>query len=292
MEHFLQKTIQDSMSFKGKGMHSGIQSVVHCYPAELNSGILFERIDEHPQKNTVVPKIDSVVPYPACTCIANEQGTSILTIEHLLAACYATGIDNLHIKIEGPEVPILDGSAEPIVQLIESVGTKSLQAQRKIIHIEKNVSFEDEHRRFSFYPSDAFEVDINIYPQEYGHLRWSGDMTSALFRKEIVSAKAWGRLKDIWLPKLVGRFLKRPVLRGAGPDTAVLYAFGRPMNPCALLRPDDMVRHKVLDIIGDLQLLGAGLQGKIVCHSSAHATNHAAMRALMKNREAWRLVEV
>jgi UDP-3-O-[3-hydroxymyristoyl] N-acetylglucosamine deacetylase len=288
LEDFLQRTIAKTVSFNGVGMHSGRNAVVRLMPAQADSGIRFHRLDGKASNNWIPALWDRVIRYPACTCIANEEGASVRTVEHLMAACYATGIDNLDVEIEGEEVPILDGSASPIVELIESVGTVELDGKRKVLEVLKPVFYENEHRKFAFEPYDGFAVDINIYPGEYGHMPWVGDMTPEIFRKEIVSAKAWGRLKDIWLPKIVGNFLKNPVLRGAGLNTAVVYAFGRPINPSGLHHPNDMVRHKVLDILGDLQLVGGEIKGKITCHSSAHVTNHAGMAALFSTEDAWR----
>ena len=288
LESFLQNTIAKKVSFSGKGMHSGRNAVVHLKPAGAGSGIRFHRLDGKAPDNWIPALWDRVVRYPACTCIANGHGTSVRTVEHLMAACYATGIDNLDVEIEGEEIPILDGSAAPIVDLIDSVGVENLDVKRRVLEILKPVHYQDQHRRFSFEPYDGFAVDINIYPGEYGHMPWKGDMSPELFKQEIVSAKAWGRLKDIWLPKIAGNFLKNPVLRGAGLHTAVVYAFGRPINPSGLKHANDMVRHKVLDIIGDLQLVGGDVRGKIICHSSAHVTNHSGMAALFNTEGAWR----
>jgi len=289
----LQKTIADRVSFSGKGMHSGRKAEVTLIPVKANMGFRFKRLDTSVENQWIPASIDRVIPYPACTCIANEQNVSVRTVEHLLAACYAVGIDNLEVEISGEEVPILDGSAEPIVQLIESVGVSELDIERRVIEITEPVYYEDEHRKFAFEPHDSFAVDINIYPGEYGHMQWSTEMTPNLFREEIVAAKAWGRLKHVWIPKIVGNFLKRPVLRGADLNTAIVYAFGKPLNPSGLkyqadIKRHDMVRHKVLDIVGDLQLLGADIKGKVTCHSSAHVTNHSGMRLLLENKNAWK----
>ncbi len=285
----MQKTIAKEVRFNGKGMHSGRNAIVRLKPAPAGRGVQFHRLDGKAPDNWIPALWNRVIRYPACTCIANEQGTSVRTIEHLMAACYATGIDNLDVEIEGEEVPILDGSALPIVELIESAGTQALGNKRRVLEILKPVHYENEHRKFSFEPHDGFAVDINIYPGEYGHMPWAGEMTPELFRREIIAAKAWGRLKDIWLPKLVGNFLKNPVLRGAGlNNTAVVYAFGRPINPSGLRHANDMVRHKVLDILGDLQLVGGDIKGKITCHSSAHVTNHSGMATLFGTEGAWR----
>ena len=286
----MQNTSAKTVSFHGKGMHSGRDAIVHLKPSDAGMGIRFHRLDGQGSDNWVPALWDRVIRYPACTCIANDQGVSVRTVEHLMAACYATGIDNLEVEIEGEEVPILDGSARPIVELIDEVGTIDLGEQRRVLEILQPVSYENEHRKFSFEPYDGFAVDINIYPGEYGHMPWAGDMTPAVFKQEIIGAKAWGRLKDIWLPKIVGNFLKNPVLRGAGLNTAVVYAFGRPINPSGLLHANDMVRHKVLDIIGDLQLVGGDIRGKITCHSSAHVTNHSGMAALFNTPDAWRWI--
>lgn len=296
-----QRTIAKKASFSGKGMHSGRNAEVHLIPAKANTGFRFHRLDAQAGDKWIPASVQRVIRYPACTCIANEQGVSVRTVEHLLAACFATGIDNLEIEISGEEIPILDGSAEPLVQLIESAGVTDLHAPRRVIEIIEPVYFEDEHRKFAFEPHEGFAVDINIYPGEYGHMQWATEMTAELFRKEIVAAKAWGRLKDIWIPRIVGNFLKNPILRGAGLHTAIVYAFGRPLNPSGLkyapadakygdhVKQHDMVRHKVLDIIGDLQLLGADIKGKVICHSSAHVTNHAGMKLLMETPQAWKL---
>lgn len=284
----MQKTITKKCSFSGKGMHSGRMAEVSLIPMSAGKGIVFKRLDT-PESNNLIPASwNRVVRYPACTCLVNDSGVAVRTVEHLLAACYATGIDSLLVEIHGEEIPILDGSAEPIVNLIESIGVNELDLPRKVLEVLKPVHYTNEQRRFSFVPYDGFAVDINIYPGEYGHMPWVGDMSPEIFRQEIVAAKAWGRLKDIWVPKIVGNFLKNPILRGAGLDTAVVYAFGKPINPKGLKHQNDMVRHKVLDIVGDLQLIGADIKGKIICHSSAHVTNHAGMAELFKDDSAWR----
>lgn len=271
-------------------MHSGRNASVRLLPASVDRGFRFHRLDSEGKDGWISATIDRVVRYPACTCIANDEGVSVRTIEHLLAACYALGIDNLEIEISGEEIPILDGSAEPIVRLMESVGLSELDGRRRCIEILEPIHYQDEHRKFCFEPSGGFSVDINIYPKEYGHMQWATAMSAELFRREIVEARAWGRLKDVWMPKILGKFLKRPILRGAGLDTATVYAFGKPINSAGLKHSDDMVRHKVLDIIGDLQLLGADIKGRVICHSSAHVTNHAAMAELLAQPQAWRYV--
>ncbi len=289
----VQKTIAREVRFSGKGMHSGTHAEVVLRPGSANEGFRFRRVDgKNAHNDWIVAAWDRVVPYPACTCIGDEQGQQVRTIEHLMAACYATGIHNLDVEVAGEEIPILDGSAQPIAELLEEADVQELQVPAKCLRVTRTVEFCQHEQRIKFSPASEFEVDINIYGPEFGCMRWHQPMSPEHFRKEIVHARAWGRLRHTWIPKIVGNFTRRPILRGAGLNTATVLAFGKPINPHSMVHGDDLVRHKVLDIVGDLQLLKAQLRARVECHSSAHVITHAGMRTLMQDRDAWRLEQV
>ena len=283
-----QHSLKQAVSFSGKGLHSGRNNHVILLPAPADNGIVFRRTDPKGNGVTVGASWRNIREYPACTCLAAPTGQQVRTVEHLLAALYACGVDNAVVELQGEEIPILDGSAAPLIRLMDKAGVQPQAAVRKAIKILKPVEYRQERRFIRLEPAQAFSVDLSIALAKIGPLNWSGVMTPGVFRREIMSARSFGRWRNGILAKLASPFVKEPVYRGAGTDCALVILGDGVLNRDGLRYPDEFVRHRVLDVIGDLRLAGADIIGKVTANSTAHTLNHALLRRLFAEPDNWR----
>ena len=279
-----QGTILAPLQLQGPGLHTAKKHKITILPAIENSGIVFTKM---PKKwGGVKNKIDipahwkNVKTLPLCTCLAAEDGTQIRTIEHLMAAFYATGIDNAIVEVVGSEIPVLDGSAHKFIEAIETIGVKP-QGQSRIIHrVTKVTEFSEKKRSIKIEPADALIFDISIALSHFGRLHWQGEITPDIFKNEMSSARTFGRLKNGLLAKLT-RFQKDPICLGANMKTAlVIDSTDKILNKEGLRMENEIIFHRVLDLVGDLMLANGHLQGKITARSSAHRLNHGLLEAL------------
>lgn len=285
-----QGTIAGSLEFKGPGLHTAKRHKITILPAPTNSGIVFVKLVK--KWGGVIDRVSipatwrSVKHLPLCTCLVSEEGYQVRTIEHLMAAFYACGIDNAIIEVNGTEVPVLDGSSQMFIEGIETTGINH-QNQSRVIHkvIETTEFSEGKRRSIKIEPSDKLEFDISISLSHFGLLRFQGEMTPEIFKQEMSSARTFGRLKNGLLAKLTF-FQKDPVCLGANMQTAlVIDSKDNILNKSGLRMKNEIIYHRVLDLVGDLMLANGHMQGKITAKSSAHRLNHGLLESLFtKNR--------
>lgn len=279
-----QRTLKSSISCKGLGLHSGSSVNITLHPAEADSGIIFRRIDLRGQP-LIPARWNAVSDTRLNTCIANQDGAAIRTIEHLMAALAGSRIDNALIDIDGPEVPVMDGSASPFLFLIECAGTIELAAPRRAVRILKRVEVRDEDKVAALTPafngfSLRFEIDFAspaISRQEcLVHLR------DGTFKRDVGRARTFGFEHEVEALRAAG------LARGGSLENAVV--IGRDssiLNEDGLRYEDEFVRHKVLDAVGDLYLAGAPIVGHFHGVRSGHALNNRLLHALFADESAW-----
>ena len=279
-----QGTLSAAVSTRGIGVHSGEPVMLVLRPAPVDHGIVFQRTDIDPAVGRVRAHWDQVTDTRLCTVIANDHGTSVATIEHLLAALRACGIDNAMVELDGPEVPILDGSAAQWVALIDRVGVVAQPARRREIVVERALRIDDGERWAMLLPAPVprFTVNIDFADAVVGQQRYDVVLDEARFREEIAAARTFGFMRDIRALQATGRTL------GGSLDNAVVIDDGRVLNPGGLRFPDEFVRHKLLDCVGDLYLAGGPIIGHLIASRPGHALNAMLVRALHASPAAWR----
>jgi len=291
-----QGTLVAPLEFKGPGLHTAKRHKITILPAPVNSGIVFVKTIKKwdvstPFNRTVKNKIqipahwENVKILPLCTCLVSGSGHQIRTIEHLMAAFYACGIDNAIVEVEGSEIPVLDGSAKLFIEGIDATGI-TLQGQTRIIHrVTKTTEIsEGKKRSIKIEPADNLEFDISISLSHFGRLSWQGEITPELFKQEMSSARTFGRLKNGLLAKLT-RFNKDPICLGANMKTAlVIDSKDNILNIDGLRMEDEIIYHRVLDLVGDLMLANGHIQGKITARSSAHRLNYGLLKNLFEQK--------
>ena len=246
----LQRTINKPVSFNGIGLHTGNEINVKLRPADANNGIVFHR-SEGKRTVSIKAHADNVVDTRLAT-VLGKGDLKVSTVEHLMAALYAFGIDNLHIDIDGPEVPIMDGSADEFVKMINEAGLANLSQSRKYLAIRKPISVIDGEKRISIIPSRFFRVtsDIAFDHPSIALQNRSIKLSPDVFTRDIARARTFGFLKEVEYLKANG------LARGGSYDNAIVIGDEGVMNPGGLRYSDEFVRHKILDTIGDFSLAG------------------------------------
>ena len=284
-----QRTLKDSVSAVGVGLHKGEKVKVTLRPAPANTGIVFRRVDLEPVVD-IKATPEAVGETTLCTCLVNEDGVQISTVEHLLSAIAGLGIDNLVIDVDSPEIPIMDGSALPFVYLIQSVGIEEqLNAAKRFLRIKKPIRVEEDDKWAELVPYNGFKVDFAI-DFEHPVISKTGqsmtmDLTSSSFIKEISRARTFGFMKDI-------EFLRSHNLAlGGSLENAIVLDEYRMLNSDELRYDDEFVKHKILDAIGDLYMGGVSILGELRAFKSGHAVNnHATSRSVSSKQDAWEWV--
>ena len=282
-----QKTINKNLTFKGVGLHSGLEVMVTIKPAEPNSGIIFKRIDLK-ENNIVIPNIFNVSSAVFCTTVSNESGVSVSTIEHLMGALYGLGIDNVLIEIDNQEVPILDGSAKLFVEAITQIGIKNSDAPIKIIKIEKKIEFSDGSKTISIEPSKiSLDIDFELkYENEFIGIQrnlikvFESDLT------DVYNSRTFCLFEDIEKLKEMG------LAKGGSLDNAIVVKNNKIMNINGLRNEKEFVNHKILDCMGDLYLAGYKIIGKIICYQGGHKLTNQLLRKVFQNNENFSLIEI
>jgi UDP-3-O-[3-hydroxymyristoyl] N-acetylglucosamine deacetylase len=256
-------------------------------PAPVDSGIVFDRVDLDLEDIRVEARFDSVGETMLGTSIANKSGASVSTIEHLMAALSALGIDNLIVEIDGPELPIMDGSSAYFVELLDKAGVRSQSKTRRHIKILHPIVFEDGEKRGELHPADGFtaEFEIDFDCPVIQKQKYTFDLSAKAFRDEIASARTFGNLKDVDQLRAAG------LGRGASLDNTIVIDGEDVMNAGGLRFEDEFVRHKVLDAVGDLYLAGAPIVGHFIGIRAGHGVNNSLLRALFDNPDKWAYVE-
>ncbi len=283
-----QRTLKNVIRATGVGLHTGEKVYLTVRPAPVDSGIIFRRVDLDPVVD--IPARAANVGETTLSSTLVKDGVKVGTVEHLLSAMAGLGIDNARVEVSAPEVPIMDGSAGPFVFLLQSAGIQEQDAAKKFIRIRKEVLVEDDEEDKSalFRPFDGFKVGFSI---EFDHPVFTGrtqmaciDFSSTSFVKEVARARTFGFTRDI-------EFLRSQNLAlGGSVDNAVVVDDFRILNEDGLRYEDEFVKHKMLDAIGDLYLLGYSLIGEFVGHKSGHALNNQLLRQLLAQEDAWEVV--
>jgi UDP-3-O-[3-hydroxymyristoyl] N-acetylglucosamine deacetylase len=283
---YFQHTVAGPVIFAGVGLHTGSHVRVAVRPAPVDAGVVFVRTDVHDRDNRVPVRPDAVCQTQLGTVIANAADVRVSTIEHLMAALAALAIDNCVVELDGPEVPIMDGSSEPFVQILDRAGRRKQEAARRYIEILAPVVVEEEGGKLaSLSPSDRFEVafEIAFDSKAIGRQRVDLTIDEESFRAELSDCRTFGFVRDVEALRAIG------LARGGSMENAVVIDGDRVLNPEGLRRPDEFVRHKALDAVGDLYVLGAPIIGRFEGVLAGHGLNNAIVRALMANPAAWRM---
>jgi len=285
----LQHTLKSPIGCVGVGVHSGCRVVLTLCPAAANTGIVFRRTD---LDNTDLPaRFDFVSDTRLCTVVSDpaDPARSVGTVEHLMAALAGAGIDNARIEVDGPELPILDGSSAPFLFLIDCAGIVSQPARRRRIEVLRPIRVRDGKAFAALLPeagSDVLEMEMSIDfdAPAIGRQALSLTLNDNSFRDELAEARTFALAEDI------ARLHAAGLARGGSLDNAVVVDGARVLNPAGLRMADEFVRHKLLDAVGDLALAGAPITGRFVAHRSGHALNNQLLRALFADATAWRHV--
>jgi UDP-3-O-[3-hydroxymyristoyl] N-acetylglucosamine deacetylase len=281
-----QTTIEREIVLKGIGVHGGREVSMVLHPARENSGYTF-----YVNKGDAVARVPgdfrAVSNVTLCTVVGNDNGQTVSTVEHLLAALRGLNIDNVDVELDGEEIPIMDGSAEPFVDAIDEAGVRELDANRRYIKVLRPVRVEDGDAWGELHPYDGFRVDVEIDFKTplIGHQRIDVDVTPRSFVNKLCRARTFGFMKDVKYLWSVGRAL------GASLDNTVALGDDRIMNPEGLRFPNEFVRHKALDAVGDLALAGAPILGYFRSSKGGHKLNSAMLHALYANKDAWTISE-
>jgi len=282
-EFVSQRTLKQVACCEGVGLHSGISIHISLHPAPAGSGIVFERTDVDADKAMIPASWDRVVDTRLCSTIGNEQGVRVSTVEHLMAALSGCGVDNARVEIDGPEVPIMDGSSGPFVDLIVKAGLVEQDAARRVIRILKSVEVEIGDSRAVLEPADSCSLDVEIDFKGTAVEEQSLNVgfVNGAFRKELASARTFGFLHEVEAMRAAG------LARGGSLDNAIVVDGGKIMNETGLRFDDEFVRHKILDAVGDLYLAGALIVGSFSGARCGHAINNQLLHALFADKDAW-----
>jgi UDP-3-O-[3-hydroxymyristoyl] N-acetylglucosamine deacetylase len=272
------------VSCEGVGVHSGARVSLTMRPAPVDGGIVFARVDESEFTRRIPAHVDNVTTTRLGTTIANAAGVSVATVEHVLAALFGMGVDNCLVEVDAAEVPILDGSSEPFVEMIESVGLRAQGAPRRVIEILKPVEARLGDKRAALEPHDGFELDVTVdfESRAIGRQRVVMDCGPESFAQELGAARTFGFLHQVEALRAAG------LAQGGSMDNAVVIDGDAILNDGGLRYDDEFARHKALDAVGDLALAGAPLRGRYVADQSGHELNVALVRALLADASAWR----
>ncbi len=279
-----QHTLASPAIFAGVGVHKGEHVRVCVRPAPVGAGITFVRTDIQDRDNRVPALGEAVVQTRLGTVIANAAGVTVSTVEHLMAALAALGVDNAVIELDGAEVPIMDGSAEPFVQMLDRAGVRSQDAPRRFIEILEPVEVTEPGKSAVLKPAERFELAFEIVFDSPAIGRQAVDLPidEQSFRNELSNCRTFGFAHEVDALRQAG------LARGGSLENCVVIEGDAVINPGGLRRPDEFVRHKALDAVGDLYLLGAPLLGRFEGVCAGHGLNNAVVRALLAKPEAWR----
>jgi UDP-3-O-[3-hydroxymyristoyl] N-acetylglucosamine deacetylase len=280
----LQHTLKSEIGCSGTGLHTGSTVSIVLKPAPEDTGIVFRRTDKAGNDAEIEALVENVVEATLCTTLGNGHGIKIATVEHLLAALAGCRIDNVYVEVDGPEMPIMDGSAAPFVFLIECAGVLEQTKTRRVIEVLKRIEIFDDGREASLSPGDGFSIGfkIDFDSDAIGKQDKSVRMVNGTFKGEISRARTFGFAEE------VDQLRKMGLARGGSLDNAVVVSGDKILNEEGLRYDDEFVRHKILDCIGDLYLAGAAISGHFQGFRSGHAMNHAIVRALLLDPTAWR----
>lgn len=277
-----ERTLNRPVHFVGIGLHSGRSAAMVIHPAPSGTGIQFERVDVAPGKRIIQAHWSNVSDTRLCTVLSNPMGVSVATVEHLMAALAGCGVDNAVVQIRGSEVPAVDGSAMPFVRMVESVGTRAQSRPRHYAVIRRTVEISIGDSYAVVLPDyvPGVTVSINFADRAVGYQKCRIELTPGAFNSDLASARTFGFLADVQPMRASGRAL------GASLDNTVLVNHGSVVNPEGLRFADEFVRHKALDLLGDMSLLGARFVGHILAHRPSHRLNSSLLVAMLSEQNA------
>ena len=281
-----QRTLKNTIRATGVGLHSGEKVYLTLKPAPVDSGIVFRRTDLDPVAE--VPARAEYVGETTMSTTLIKDGVKVDTVEHLLSAMAGLGIDNAVVELSAPEVPIMDGSAGPFVFLIQSAGIEEQDAPKQFIRIKREVTVEEDGKTATFVPFEGFKVTFGIdfdHPVFRGRSQTASvDFSSTCFVKEVSRARTFGFMRDVEYQR------SQNLALGGSVDNAIVVDEYRVLNEDGLRYEDEFVKHKILDAIGDLYLLGKSLVGEFRGFKSGHALNNKLLRALLAKPDAYEIV--
>src|SRR4051812_13544690 len=268
-------TIQRPVEASGIGLHSGVPVNIRILPAPVSTGIVFVRTD---LENFQIPASWRHVARVSYATSLMRQGVLISTTEHLLSVFYSMGIDNAYVEIDNLEVPILDGSGQPFVALIREAGIRHYRRKRRYLRIRRPILVEDKSNRISIVPADSFCLTCETdYPNPVGKQSLEMEVTPENYAREIAFARTFGWEQDLEQMRNMG------LIRGASLENALCFTPTGVLNPDGMRAPDECCRHKALDLIGDLALLGRPLLGHVIAERAGHAMHAALVARIMSD---------
>lgn len=272
-----QKTLKKEVVFHGKGLFLGHDVVVRLVPASPNTGIVFRRTDLA-NSPTIAAKTEQVKDATRCTKIV-EGENSVQTIEHFMAAVQASEIDNLIVDVSGPEMPIFDGSSQAFMQMIDEAGTAEQEASKDLYVLDQPISWTQGDMHLIALPSDEYRISYTLHYPQSPYLRsqyYSFVVNPETFRKDIAPCRTFTLYQEI------APLIEKGLLKNANLDCGVVIDGEKVLNPEGVRFPDEMVRHKILDIIGDFALLGCSFNAHLIAIKTGHAANHSVAKELRK----------
>ncbi|HZB87821.1 MAG TPA: UDP-3-O-acyl-N-acetylglucosamine deacetylase [Terracidiphilus sp.] len=279
----LEQTVSEALEFTGVGLHSGAAVTMRLLPAPAGSGIVFRRTD---LDNFEIPAVGRNVAKVSYATSLMRQGVLISTTEHLLSALIGMGIDNVIVELDNLELPILDGSALPYVDAVLRGGIRTQRRRRETMRVLKPVEVREGDKFIGVYPGEGYRIEYTIdFPAPIGRQKTSVDLATETYGSQIAAARTFGYKADEKKLRDMG------LIRGAGPENAIIMGPQGPENG-PLRFDDEFVRHKVLDLIGDLALAGRRIEGHVVAERAGHAMHTALVSRLLKDRSAWELARV
>ena len=288
MQDAYQKTILSPTSFKGIGLHSGVNATVKLLPADADTGIIFKRIDIK-NNNTIKATYENVTSARLCTTLENKNGIGVSTVEHLLAALYIVGIDNVVVEVNNKEIPIMDGSSKEFVEILNKVGTKKLEKFRKFLKVKENIELIDNEKSISIEPNNTgLEVEFQL---DYKNKIIGKQKNRVLFEdkeslKEIYQSRTFCLFEDIEKIKDKG------LAKGGSLDNAIVVKENKIMNQDGLRNNKEFVNHKILDLVGDFLLSGYRILGKVRCIHGGHQLSNSFLRKMFINKNKFTIVDL
>lgn len=281
-----QRTLKNVIRATGVGLHTGKKVYLTLRPAPVDTGIVFNRVDLDPVVG--IPALAENVGDTTLSSSLVNGDVRISTVEHLMSAMSGLGIDNAYVDVSAPEVPIMDGSAGPFVFLIQSAGIEEQAAPKKYIRIKREITVSEGDKQVTLKPFNGFKVGYTLLYDHPVHRKYTKqatiDFSSTSFVKEVSRARTFGFMHEF------EELRNRNLALGASMENAVAVGDYRVLNEDGLRYEDEFVKHKILDCIGDLYLLGKSLIGEFIGYKSGHALNNALLRELLAQEEAWEIV--
>ena len=287
MQETYQKTINNIITFDGIGLHSGLITKVRLLPSSEDQGIIFKRVDLEEQ-NIVKADYDNVSLAKLCTTLENQSGVKVSTVEHLLAAFYIAGVDNVTVELNNEEIPIMDGSSKDFVKILNNVGIKTLDRKRNYLKIVEKIEFEDSGRKISIEPNDSgLEVEFqlnylnNIIGKQKNSINFSNDNLESIY-----TSRTFCLFQDIEKIKKLG------LAKGGSLDNAIVVDEDKVINKEGLRNKKEFVNHKILDLAGDFLLSGYRILGKVNCYQGGHQLSNMFLRKLLNSKSSFVEVEI